>query len=68
MHYDILPTQAYYGRVCYNTLPTITAVAVTRQKGSPAANSQIATVMDAEDAENNLGVTIDGGRRRQQTA
>jgi hypothetical protein len=44
-----------------NTAPTINAVAVTRQQGTPAANSQIATVLDAEELENNLIVTVDGG-------
>jgi hypothetical protein len=41
-----------------NTPPTISALAVTRAAGSPASNSQIATVNDAQDAENILTVTV----------
>jgi alpha-tubulin suppressor-like RCC1 family protein len=41
--------------------PTINATTVTRQQGSPAANAQIATVQDAEDAENTLTVRVEGG-------
>ena len=38
--------------------PTISAVAVTRQAGSPAANSTIANVNDIEDAENILNLKV----------
>ncbi len=41
-----------------NTAPTINAVGVTRTAGSPSANSTIANVSDAEDAENTLAVTV----------
>jgi hypothetical protein len=44
-----------------NTAPTITAAAVSVQKGSASSNKQIATVSDAEDAESALGVKVDGG-------
>ncbi len=45
-----------------NSPPTIMAQAgVARAPGSPASISQIATVNDAEDAENTLAVTINGG-------
>jgi hypothetical protein len=40
-----------------NTAPTITALAITRTAGAAASNSPIATVSDAEDAENTLSVT-----------
>jgi hypothetical protein len=43
-----------------NAAPSITPGNLTRQQGSPLANVQIATVMDAEDAENNLTVTVNG--------
>ncbi len=43
-----------------NTMPTITAVGVTLQESAPASTSIIATVNDAEDAENTLTVTVDG--------
>jgi hypothetical protein len=39
-----------------NTAPTIAAMGVTRQRDT-SSNSQIATVNDAEDAENTLAVT-----------
>jgi CSLREA domain-containing protein len=49
------------GNACENDDPTITAaVGVTRAKGSPASNSQIATVSDEEDAEDMLTVTVNG--------
>ena len=41
-----------------NTAPTITALGVMRTAGSPVANSQIATALDAEDAEETLQITI----------
>ena len=44
-----------------NEPPAIIATPVTRNAGSPSANSQIATVNDAEDAENILTVTVNGG-------
>jgi len=40
-----------------NTTPTINAMTVTRTAGAGGSNSQIATVNDAEDAENTLSVT-----------
>jgi HYR domain/FG-GAP-like repeat/FG-GAP repeat len=40
-----------------NTAPTITALTVTRTVGAAASNAQIATVSDAQDAENTLSVT-----------
>jgi CSLREA domain-containing protein len=43
-----------------NAIPTITGATLSRQQGSPSANSQIATVNDAEDAENTLVVTVNG--------
>jgi hypothetical protein len=44
-----------------NAPPTITGATISRQQGSPSANSQIATVNDIEDAENTLAVTVNGG-------
>jgi hypothetical protein len=44
----------------FNTPPTIAGTAVTRTAGSPAANSQIAAVNDAEDPESSLTVTVNG--------
>jgi hypothetical protein len=43
-----------------NTAPTITAINQSRQQGNQPTNVQIATVLDAEDAENNLTVTVNG--------
>jgi hypothetical protein len=43
-----------------NNLPTINAVAVNRQQGSPAANVTIANVNDLDQALNTLGVTVNG--------
>ncbi len=40
-----------------NTAPTITAASVTRTAGAAASSAAIATVNDAEDAENTLSVT-----------
>lgn len=40
-----------------NTAPTIYSTSVSRVAGNPASNSPIATVNDAEDAENTLSVT-----------
>jgi hypothetical protein len=40
-----------------NAPPTITGATISRQKGSPASSSQIATVGDANQACNTLGVT-----------
>ena len=44
-----------------NTPPSITAAPVTLTAGNPSANSQIATVNDAQDAPNTLSVTVNGG-------
>ncbi len=44
-----------------NTAPTITAVGVTRRAGDAGANSTIANVNDAEDAETALVVTVNSG-------
>jgi hypothetical protein len=44
-----------------NDPPTITASAVTRQQGNQPTNLQIATVLDTEDAEETLTVTVAGG-------
>ncbi|MGE0103979.1 MAG: Ig-like domain-containing protein [Blastocatellales bacterium] len=44
-----------------NTPPTIGAVANSRQQGSPASNSTIANVNDADQAEDTLAVTVNGG-------
>ena len=44
-----------------STSPSITANPITRTAGSPSANSQIATVNDAQDAPNTLSVTVNGG-------
>ncbi|MBI3651277.1 MAG: HYR domain-containing protein [Acidobacteria bacterium] len=41
-----------------NTPPTITATPLSRNAGSPSANSQIATVNDLEDTEDILTITI----------
>ncbi|MBI3424632.1 MAG: VCBS repeat-containing protein [Acidobacteria bacterium] len=41
-----------------NTAPTLTPVAATRQPGSPASNSQIASTADAEDAANTLQIQL----------
>lgn len=43
-----------------NTAPTISAVPVTRRAGDASANGAIASVNDAEDAENTLAVTVNG--------
>jgi CSLREA domain-containing protein len=44
-----------------NTSPTITAAAgLTREQGSPSANSQIATVNDTESGANGVTVTVNG--------
>jgi hypothetical protein len=43
-----------------NSLPTITASNLTRQQSNPSTNLQIATVMDAQDPEQILGVTVNG--------
>jgi CSLREA domain-containing protein len=52
------------GNACENDAPTIAAAAgVTRAKGSPASNSQIATVSDEEDAEDILDVTVNGANK-----
>jgi Tol biopolymer transport system component len=49
------------GDACDNTPPTITAATgVTSQQGAASSNLQIATVNDAEDAENTLTVTVNG--------
>ena len=41
-----------------NTAPTITAVPVTRQQGSPVSNSTIATVNDEDTGANSVTVTV----------
>ncbi len=41
-----------------NTLPAITAIANTRQQGSPVSNSQIATVTDPDQPANTLTVQV----------
>jgi CSLREA domain-containing protein len=43
-----------------NAPPTITGATISRRQGNPSANSQIATVNDAEDAENTLAVIVNG--------
>ena len=52
-------SQAY--SININAPPTINAVAVNRQQGSPSSNSTIANVSDANQAANTLVVTVDGG-------
>ncbi|HEX9005067.1 MAG TPA: putative Ig domain-containing protein, partial [Blastocatellia bacterium] len=52
-------TQSY--AVTINSPPSISAVAVTRQQGSPATNSTIANVSDADQAASTLIVTVNGG-------
>jgi CSLREA domain-containing protein len=44
-----------------NAIPTITGATLSRQQGSPSANSQIATVNDADQSEETLVVTVNGG-------
>ncbi len=44
-----------------NTVPAISAVAVSRQQGSPVTTSTIANVSDANQAANTLAVTVNGG-------
>ncbi|HEX8198539.1 MAG TPA: dockerin type I domain-containing protein [Pyrinomonadaceae bacterium] len=44
-----------------NAIPTITGATISRQQGSPSANSQIATVNDADQSEETLVVTVNGG-------
>ena len=44
-----------------NSAPTITGATISRQQGSPASSSQIATVSDADQAANTLAVTVNGG-------
>lgn len=44
-----------------NTAPMIVTNSLTRRQGNQPINTQIATVMDVEDDENNLAVTVDGG-------
>ncbi|MBI1763349.1 MAG: hypothetical protein HYR56_18140, partial [Acidobacteria bacterium] len=44
-----------------NILPTINAVAVSRQQGSPVSNSTIANVNDPDQALNTLAVTVNSG-------
>ncbi|MEP7339749.1 MAG: putative Ig domain-containing protein [Acidobacteriota bacterium] len=51
-------TSEFSACVLANAAPTITAAApLTRQQGSPAINSQVATVSDADQAPNTLNVT-----------
>lgn len=46
---------------CVGTPPTfVNTLPVSRQQGNASVNLQIATVMDAEDAENNLVVSANG--------
>ncbi len=51
-------TQSYSATI--NTPPTISVVASSRQQGSPASNSTIANVSDADQAANTLTVTVNG--------
>ncbi len=44
-----------------NTIPTITAITNSRQQGSAATNSQIATVTDPDQALNTLTVQVNNG-------
>lgn len=44
-----------------NRPPTITGTALMRTAGSPASNSQIASVADPEEASASLKVTVNGG-------
>ncbi|MEK6301611.1 MAG: FG-GAP-like repeat-containing protein [Acidobacteriota bacterium] len=44
-----------------NGPPSITAALVTRTAGNPSASSQIATVGDAQQVANTLGVKVNGG-------
>jgi CSLREA domain-containing protein len=44
-----------------NAIPTITGATISRQQGSPSANSQITTVNDADQSEETLVVTVNGG-------
>lgn len=53
-------SQNYILAVRYN-LPTILAVNINRTQGNPSANSQISSVNDDADAEENLNITINGG-------
>jgi Tol biopolymer transport system component len=54
-------TEPFWG-VPGNVAPTISAAAgVTRERDAGASISSIATVNDAEDAENTLSVTVNGG-------
>ncbi|MGH9841962.1 MAG: hypothetical protein ACREEM_24665, partial [Blastocatellia bacterium] len=43
-----------------NNTPQITGATISRQQGSPASSSQIATVSDADQAANTLAVTVNG--------
>jgi Tol biopolymer transport system component len=44
-----------------NSAPVLTPFGITRARDAGASNSQIATVSDAEDAADNLSVTVNGG-------
>jgi len=57
---NIDPTPASY-TWSTNSPPTIMAMTTSRTEGSPVSNSQIATVNDVEDAEDQLAVTVNGG-------
>lgn len=55
-------TPSWGGDAPPNTTPTITAAGgVASERDAGASNSQIAAVNDVEDAENSLGVTVNGG-------
>ncbi len=54
-------TDSFTVTVNLNTPPTITATANTRQQGSPATVSTIATVGDNEQSAGSLSVKINGG-------
>jgi hypothetical protein len=54
-------TDSFTVTVNLNTPPTIVATANTRQQGSPATVSGIATVGDNEQAAGSLAVTVNGG-------
>ncbi|MGH9841961.1 MAG: putative Ig domain-containing protein [Blastocatellia bacterium] len=43
-----------------NNPPAITGATISRQQGSPASSSQVATVSDADQAANTLVVTVNG--------
>jgi hypothetical protein len=48
-------------RILDDDRPTISAVAISRQRGTPVSNSTIANVTDAHQPLNTLSVTVNGG-------